>query len=89
MKSQKTRSQMTIVMERITLGRIKINNIIRRKRTSRVIPNLSLIKNRPLSAPTADRMVTWKLNASNPPRGRAQKVSQITRLVLKNVNLMT
>ena len=60
-----------------------------RKSTSRVIPNLSLIKILPQSAPTADRMVTFQLNTFKTPRERATKVSQKIWLVAKNFNLMT
>ena len=44
-------------------GNNKINILSIRKRTIRVIPTLALIKTRPISAPTADRMVNSQLNA--------------------------
>ena len=42
---------------------IKIKSLSIIKRTNRVIPTLVLIKIRPRSAPTADRMVTSELDA--------------------------
>ena len=71
------------------MGMIKINIISRRNSTSRVIQTLALIKNCLQSAPTTDRMATLQLNALTPPRGRATKVSQRVRLVVKNTNLIT
>ena len=61
-KVQKLRIQNTIVLERLTLGIMKIKSPSRRKRASRVIPTLLLIKIRPRIAPTEDRIVTLQLN---------------------------
>ena len=46
-KTQKLKSRKTIVLEQLTLGIIKIKSLSRKKRTSRVIPTLSLIKKIP------------------------------------------
>ena len=86
-KSQKLRGQKKTVPERLTLVIIKIKNISKRKSTSRVKPNLELIKKFPRSAPTADRMVPLQINALKPARG-ATKVNQRILLAFKNINLM-
>ena len=61
-KAQKLRIQNTIVLERLTLGIMKIKSPSRRKRASRVIPTLLLIKIRPRIPRTEDRIVTLQLN---------------------------
>ena len=82
-KSSETKKSKENSSRAVNDGNNKNKDSNQKKITSRVIPTIDLIKTCPRSAPNADRIVNLQLNTLKTRKGRATKVSQRIRLVVK------